>query len=60
MTKVYYSKEDDLKIAKNLIEKIKSMKKEGFNLYDSDEYLDDIYRFISKDKIKWREKLKCL
>ena len=49
-------KEDDLKIAKNLIEKIKSMKKEGFNLYDSDEYLDDIYRFISKDKIKWREK----
>tara|TARA_Y100000590_G_scaffold448044_1_gene584130 strand:+ start:851 stop:2008 length:1158 start_codon:yes stop_codon:yes gene_type:complete len=47
---------EDLKKTRELLDKVKSMKKEGYNLYDSDEYIEDIFRFISKDKIKWREK----
>ena len=38
-----------------LINKLKKMKK-NYNLYDSDEYLDDVKRFILKKPTKWREK----
>ncbi len=48
--------EDQIRRAEKLLNRVKEMKKEGFNLYDSDEYIDDILRFISKDKIKWRKK----
>ena len=47
---------DMLPRVKMLIKDLKVMKKEGFNLYDSDEYLDDIYRFIAGEPIKWRER----
>ena len=30
--------------------------KKKYNLYDSDEYLDDVARFILKKPIKWRQK----
>jgi MoaA/NifB/PqqE/SkfB family radical SAM enzyme len=55
--------DSDLKFKKNeldnafaLIERVREMRKLGFLLYDSDQYLDDIKRFISEDKITWREK----
>ena len=38
------------KIIKSLIHK------KNYNLYDSDEYLDDVARFILKKPIKWRQK----
>ena len=48
-------KDQDENDVKNLIFKLKAMKKK-YNLYDSDEYLDDVARFILKKPIKWRQK----
>jgi len=39
-----------------LIERVRSMRKEGFLLYDSDQYLDDIKRFIRGNPTTWRKK----
>lgn len=41
-----------------LIERVRSMRKDGFLLYDSDQYLDDIKRFIADEPTKWRSKNK--
>ena len=41
---------------KSVIEDAKRMRNEGSNLYDSDEYLDDIYRFLTNQPIRWRDK----
>lgn len=41
-----------------IIHKVKSMKREGFLLYDSDQYLNDIYNFVLNKPIEWREKNK--
>lgn len=42
----------------NLIEEIRAMKGMGYLLYDSDQYLDDIKRFVKKEPITWRKKNK--
>ena len=39
----------------NFISKLKKLKK-NHNLYDSDDYLDDVGRFILKKPINWRKK----
>lgn len=39
-----------------LVEEVRSMRKEGYLLYDSDQYLDDIKRFVRKDPTTWRSK----
>jgi len=39
-----------------LIEKIRQMKNEGYLLYDSDQYLDDIKLFAAGSPTSWREK----
>ncbi len=39
-----------------LIERLKKMKGEGFLIYDSDEYLNDIKRFVRNQPIQWRSK----
>jgi len=44
-----------LKVAK-LLEEVKSLRRKGLNVYDSDEYLDDVYRFISGQPLKWRRR----
>jgi MoaA/NifB/PqqE/SkfB family radical SAM enzyme len=41
-----------------LIERVREMKKEGFYLYDSDQYLDDIKRFVKGERTTWRSKNK--
>tara|TARA_B100001175_G_C19496976_1_gene635887 strand:- start:904 stop:2079 length:1176 start_codon:yes stop_codon:yes gene_type:complete len=41
---------------KKVLEDLKQMKNKGYNLYDSDEYLDDIYRFITGEPIEWRRR----
>jgi len=48
-------KDQDENIVNEFILKLKKMKKK-YNLYDSDEYLDDVARFILKKPIKWRQK----
>lgn len=40
-----------------LLEKIKQMRDEGYLLYDSDQYLDDISRFVKdQSSVTWRSK----
>ena len=39
-----------------VLDEVRSMKRDGFNLYDSDEYLDDIYRYVTRSNIRWRRR----
>lgn len=39
-----------------VLDKAKALKKDGYLLYDSDEYLDDIKRFVRNDPTLWRSK----
>jgi MoaA/NifB/PqqE/SkfB family radical SAM enzyme len=41
---------------RKVLDEVKSMKKEGYNLYDSDEYIEDIYRYVTKSPIRWRRR----
>lgn len=38
------------------IERVRAMQKEGFLLYDSDQYLDDIKRFVQDRPTTWRDR----
>lgn len=39
-----------------LIERVKQMRDAGFHLYDSDEYLDDVVRFVIGEPVRWRRR----
>jgi len=39
-----------------VLDEVRAMKRQGFNLYDSDEYLDDIYRYVTGSQIRWRRR----
>lgn len=39
-----------------VLAEVRSMKRQGFNLYDSDEYLDDILRYVTRSPIRWRRR----
>ncbi len=41
---------------KEVLDRVRAMKSEGYNLYDSDEYLDDIYRYVTRQPIRWRRR----
>jgi MoaA/NifB/PqqE/SkfB family radical SAM enzyme len=41
---------------REVLEEVKALRDAGFNVYDSDEYLDDIYRFIIREPIQWRRR----
>lgn len=41
---------------KAVLEEVKALREQGHNVYDSDEYLDDIYRFIVGEPIRWRRR----
>lgn len=41
---------------KEVLEEVKTLRNQGYNVYDSDEYLDDIYRFITRQPILWRRR----
>lgn len=47
-------KKDELPIVDSVIERVRKMRKEGFLLFDSDQYLDDIKRFVRDEPITWR------
>lgn len=40
----------------DVLQEAKKLRDEGYNLYDSDEYLDDIYRFVTDQPIQWRRR----
>ena len=49
-------KDFEVPVVDSIIEKVRQMRRDGFLLYDSDQYLDDILRFIrDENSIKWRE-----
>lgn len=47
-------RQDELPIVDSVIERVRKMRKEGFLLFDSDQYLDDIKRFVRDEAITWR------
>jgi len=47
---------DDYPRVRAVLDQVRAMKRQGFNLYDSDEYLDDIYRYITGNPIRWRRR----
>jgi MoaA/NifB/PqqE/SkfB family radical SAM enzyme len=52
-------KPEDYPKVKELIKRLKQKKKDGYNLFDSDDYLDSIYHFISTGKPNWRHNDVC-
>lgn len=42
-------------VVDSILERVRQMRKEGFLLFDSDQYLDDIKRFIRNEPIEWRK-----
>ncbi|MDH5630894.1 MAG: radical SAM protein [Gammaproteobacteria bacterium] len=48
--------EDYFHRVENLIERVRAMRKEGYLLYDSDQYLDDILNFVRGEPVGWRER----
>lgn len=49
-------REPELASVDALIERVREMRHEGFLLYDSDQYLDDIMRFVRKQDTTWRSR----
>ena len=45
--------EDFARVAE-VVERVREMRREGFLLYDSDAYLDDIKRFVRGEPVEWR------
>jgi MoaA/NifB/PqqE/SkfB family radical SAM enzyme len=48
-------RKDEYAVVDSVIERVREMRKEGYLLYDSDQYLDDILRFIRDEPITWRK-----
>lgn len=46
--------EKEWAIVDQIVERVREMRKEGFLLFDSDQYLDDIKRFVRGNAITWR------
>lgn len=42
-------------VVDSIIERVRAMRKEGYLLFDSDQYLDDIKRFVRDQPIEWRK-----
>lgn len=47
-------RKEELPIVDIVLERMRAMRKEGFLLFDSDQYLDDIKRFVRDEPITWR------
>ncbi len=49
-------KESEIPLVTRLVERVRKMRQEGFLLYDSDQYLDDIIRFVAEKPTTWRSR----
>jgi MoaA/NifB/PqqE/SkfB family radical SAM enzyme len=47
---------EDFSTVDAIVERVRGMRREGFLLYDSDQYLDDIKRFVRGQPTTWRGK----
>lgn len=52
-------KPEEYEKLKNLIARLKRMKKIGYHLFDSNDYLDSIYHFVTTGRPSWRYKNIC-
>jgi MoaA/NifB/PqqE/SkfB family radical SAM enzyme len=52
-------REEDFPKVKELIDRLKKKKKQGFLLFDSNDYLDSIYYFVKTGRPSWRHKGVC-
>jgi hypothetical protein len=43
-------------VVERLVERVRRMRQEGYWLYDSDQYLDDVVRFVKEEPTTWRSK----
>jgi MoaA/NifB/PqqE/SkfB family radical SAM enzyme len=41
---------------REVLDEVKRLREAGFNVYDSDEYLDDIFRFVVGEPVQWRRR----
>ncbi len=41
---------------REVLEELKALRNQGMALYDSDEYLDDVYRFVAGEPLRWRRR----
>jgi MoaA/NifB/PqqE/SkfB family radical SAM enzyme len=48
--------ESDYPKVQTVLQSVHDLKQDGYNLYDSDEYLKDIYRYITRNPITWRRR----
>jgi MoaA/NifB/PqqE/SkfB family radical SAM enzyme len=48
-------RQDEYPIVDAIVERVRRMRAEGYLLYDSDQYLDDIKRFVRGNPITWRK-----
>ena len=48
-------RKNELPIVDSVLDRVRQMRKEGFLLFDSDQYLDDIKRFVRDEPITWRK-----
>jgi sulfatase maturation enzyme AslB (radical SAM superfamily) len=49
-------KKPEWQIVDTVVERVRQMREDGFLLFDSDQYLDDIKRFVRHEPITWRKK----
>jgi MoaA/NifB/PqqE/SkfB family radical SAM enzyme len=49
-------KKDELPHVNALLARVRAMRREGFLLYDSDQYLDDMARFAAEQPTTWRDR----
>ena len=47
-------REDEIPVVDSILSRVHEMRREGYLLYDSDQYLDDIARFVRGEPITWR------
>jgi MoaA/NifB/PqqE/SkfB family radical SAM enzyme len=45
---------EEFQVVDEIIERVRAMREEGFLLFDSDQYLDDIKRFVRGEPVEWR------
>ncbi|MBN1521137.1 MAG: radical SAM protein [Candidatus Aureabacteria bacterium] len=41
---------------RQVLNSVKELRRKGLHVYDSDEYLDDIYRFVTGGSVRWRRR----
>lgn len=49
-------RQEDYPLVDKVIEQVRRMRRRGYYLYDSDQYLDDIKRFVRNEPVTWRRK----